>query len=155
MTYSICRVTLQNHVTKRFCDIIEGSSSLYRTTLTNLLARVIVVVRHNIVKLSRDLAGQRDQRIFWLYGGKLLIECNNPAMSSGHRHCSSADKVFNLSRGLKWPHVQRFVELCGWKLLIVRHYLPKFDGHRLYCSRDIRDIILQLILQNHMIKGLC
>ena len=155
MTNLICRVTLQNHVTKIFCDIIEGSSSLYRTTLTKLLAIVIVVVRYNIVKLSRDLARQRDQRIFWIYGGKLLRECNNPAMFSSHRHCRSADNVLHLSRGLTWPHVQRFVQLCGWKLLIVRHYLPKFGGHRPYCSKDITDIILQVILQNHMIKGLC
>ena len=44
ITYIIYQVTLQDHMIKKFCDFIEGSSSLYRTILPSLIAIVIVVV---------------------------------------------------------------------------------------------------------------
>ena len=47
-------MTLQDQVIKRFCNFIQRSSSIYRTTQTSLVAIQIVVV--DIVNLSRDLA---------------------------------------------------------------------------------------------------
>ena len=55
ITYLICHVNLQDHMIKGSCDFIEGSSSLYVTTLPGLVGTSIVVVGYNIFNLSRDL----------------------------------------------------------------------------------------------------
>ena len=111
ITYLICHVILQDHVIKIFCDFIEESYSLFMATLPILL---LWQWRYCIFNLSREFVKQCDQRTFWFYGGKLLVEFNNPARFGGHRHCGSGDSVFNLSWGLTWPHVQRVMEIWGW-----------------------------------------
>ena len=40
----ICHVTLQENIIKRSCDFMKRNSSLYVTTLPNLVVVVIVVV---------------------------------------------------------------------------------------------------------------
>ena len=44
ITYIICRVSLQDHAIKVLSDFMEGSSSLYVTTLLGLVVIGIVVV---------------------------------------------------------------------------------------------------------------
>ena len=44
ITYLIYHVTLQDHEIKRFCDITEESSSIFRTILPSLVAIATVVV---------------------------------------------------------------------------------------------------------------
>ena len=129
---------------------------LYRRKLFNAYGHPanFVIVAAEIFNLSREFVKQRDQRAFWFYVGKLLIEFNNPARFGGHRHCGSGDSVFNLSWGLTWPHVQRVMEICGWKFLIVNHHLPKFGGHRPFRSRDIRNLMFYMTLQHYMLRGL-
>ena len=65
-----------------------------------------MVVDIHCIYLSRDLPRSRNQRVFRLYGGKLLILCNNSAVFGGHRPCGNGDG-FNLSHRFMWPHVQR------------------------------------------------
>ena len=90
----------------------------------------------------------RDQRVMWPYGMKLRIVCSHPARFGGHRYCSSGDK------NPMWPCVQRIVWLNGLMFLIVSHYLTKFSGHRpCGSSSNTTAKILQVALQNHVIKG--
>ena len=44
ITYLFCHVTLQNHVIKESCDLMEGSSLLYIPTLQSSVAIDIVEV---------------------------------------------------------------------------------------------------------------
>ena len=59
---------------------------------------------------------------------------------------------FNLSCGLTWPRVQRTVGLYKWNILTVSYLLAKFNGHRPCGSRDIRELIFHMTLQDHVIK---
>ena len=38
---------------------------------------------------------------------------------------------------------------------MVFHHLRKFSGHRLCCRSDITYLVFHVILQDHVIKGLC
>ena len=44
LTHLICHLILKGNFVKRSCDFFEGISSLYLTTLPNLVAVVIMVV---------------------------------------------------------------------------------------------------------------
>ena len=96
--YSICYVTLQDHVIKRSSDFIEGNSSLYLITLASLVATGSGDII--FLNLLRDLTSPS------LYGGKLLILsyrivnfgsdsglvvveilCHHRAELCGHSHC--------------------------------------------------------------------
>ena len=41
------------------------------------------------IKITRSC----DQRLMWLYGGKLLIVCNHPARFGGHPYCGHPHKT--------------------------------------------------------------
>ena len=43
-TYLICHATMEDYMIKESCDFMEGSSSLYVTTLPNMVTIDIVVV---------------------------------------------------------------------------------------------------------------
>ena len=64
ITYLICHVTLQDHVIKGSCDFMEGSSSLYVTTMLCLVAINIVVVEifsiYNVTSRDHVFKGSCD-----------------------------------------------------------------------------------------------
>ena len=39
--------------------------------------------------------------------------------------------------------------------LIVTYHLAKFNGHILFCSEDITNLVWHVTLQDHLIKGSC
>ena len=45
--------------------------------------------------------------------------------------------------------------LYAWKPLIVTHHRIKFNSHKPCGSSDIKYIICDVILQDHVIKGSC
>ena len=63
--------------------------------------------------------------------------------------------ILNLSLDLTWLHVQRLVWLYRWKPLILSRHLAIFACHRTCGSRDTTNLNFRLIMQNHVIKGLC
>ena len=101
---------LPDHMMKGSCDLMEGSFSLYITTLPGLMAICIgiVVVEINFFYLPRDLTWPRVQRVVWLNGLNFLIISHHFAKFSGHRLCGSCDtaaKIFNFTLqdyGIKW-----------------------------------------------------
>ena len=78
--------------------IMSRSSSLYITTLTSLVAIVIMVLK--ICFLSHDLARLRDQRVIWPYGSEPLIVSHHPAKFLDHRHFNSGGMMFLVIEGL-------------------------------------------------------
>ena len=60
--------------------------------------------------------------------------------------------VFNLSLGLKWPHVQRVVWLKGLKFLILSHHFAKCSDHVTCGSSDAAAKIVSMTLQGQWIK---
>ena len=61
--------------------------------------------------------------------------------------------VFNLSRDLMWPRVQRVAWLNGLNFLIVSQHFAKFSGHRSCGSNDTAVKVVYMTLQDHVIKG--
>ena len=89
-------------------DFMEGSSSLYVTSLPDLVSIGIVVVEI----------------------------------------CSSC---------ATWRHVTACSKCCvtSWVEASQSHHFAKFGCRRPCCNRDITDLIVQVTLQDHLIKWLC
>ena len=54
-----------------------------------------------------------------------------------------------------WPHEQRAMWLEEWESFIVSHHPTEFAVNRHFVRRDIMALVCHVILQVHVIKGLC
>ena len=90
-----------DHVIKGSCEFMEGSSSLYITTLPGLVAKGIVVMEINVFDLLHDLTWPCVQRVVWLIWLRFFIVNHNLAKFTGQKPCGSSDtattKLFYLT----------------------------------------------------------
>ena len=79
-----------------------------------------------------------------------------PVSFSSHKYCESRDKDFSKSHMTScWPHEQRAMWLEEWESFIVSHHPTEFAVNRHFVRRDIMALVCHVILQVHVIKGLC
>ena len=110
--YSICYMSLQDHLIEESCTFLGGSSSCYVTTLASLVT--ISIVLH-------DLTRSPHWRVMQIFGWELLVLFHHHDKFGDHKHC------------VTWPcntislrsHANFWV-----KPLVVYHQPDKFDDHK-------------------------
>ena len=147
----VSHVTSKEHVIEGSCNFISGSSSLYVTTLSSMVAIDIAVEKIWRFSLSRDLLRPRDQRIMQVYECEFHIVFYHPAKFGGHSHYDNGDIMILVCHIISLDN-----EIKGSCVLWVgapqdSHDPSKIGDHR-YCGSGDMLLDCHVIPQDHVIK---